>query len=258
VAREGYKNEGLMQGITIVKNDEPTFMAPTLYPAQYESLESLLKNIRKALNDADEMKDVDFDEIRKPEYILKNVIPEVVSEKSPLVERYVNRKFLDLALIYRVPVTTEADECRTFLVSEELIAAIGLTELDLFEAVRARNDYTLKSMKEVLEGMLGSEIESFMPEDNGMFVVSRANNVFGAGVLVTDYLVKVAERLGDFVVIPSSIHELIVIPDEIAGYNYSGIHELVCSVNATEVQPGDKLVDGVYRFSVANGLEKVA
>lgn len=54
-------------------------------------------------------------------------------------------------------------------------------------------------------------------------------------------------NIGDFFILPSSIHEVIVIAD-CEDIEVKELTELVQSVNAGSVAPEDKLTDSVYRF----------
>jgi hypothetical protein len=81
--------------------------------------------------------------------------------------------------------------------------------------------------------------------------------IHGAGVLCSEFLGKIREKLqGDFFILPSSTHEILVLKDEF-GPSAIELLELVKTVNATEVAPCDKLTDSVYKYD-ATGLSKVA
>jgi hypothetical protein len=61
-------------------------------------------------------------------------------------------------------------------------------------------------------------------------------------------LEQVRERLGeDFYILPSSIHELLVLPRSMMDANE--LQEMVKCVNATVVNPEDVLSDGVYAYT---------
>jgi len=76
-------------------------------------------------------------------------------------------------------------------------------------------------MSEVLAEMMGVEQSEMMgiypvrPEDEQIFVASVPDKVHGAGVLAyKDFMDQAAERAGgDFYILPSSIHEILIVPD---------------------------------------------
>ena len=58
----------------------------------------------------------------------------------------------------------------------------------------------------------------------------------------------VAEKVGgDFYILPSSVHELLVIPRD-AGMEISELEKMVCEVNATQVSVEERLSDHVYAY----------
>ncbi len=83
----------------------------------------------------------------------------------------------------------------------------------------------------------------------GMYVLSTAEGVNGAaGILRTDLLQKFAERAEkDFYIIPSSIHEIILVPD-FDRINLSELREMVLSVNTHQVAREEVLSNNIYFF----------
>ena len=75
-------------------------------------------------------------------------------------------------------------------------------------------------------------------------------NVHGAGVLAyEDFMDKASERVGgqSFFILPSSIHELLIIPDN-GNFDLKSLENMVKEVNATTVDPADQLTDNVYHY----------
>ena len=59
---------------------------------------------------------------------------------------------------------------------------------------------------------------------------------------------QAAERVGgDFFILPSSIHEVLIVPDN-GNMSLSDLEAMVKEVNATQVAPEDKLTDSVYHY----------
>ena len=87
------------------------------------------------------------------------------------------------------------------------------------------------------------------PEDEQMFVATVPDKVHGAGVLAyQDFMDKAAEKVGgDFFILPSSIHELLIVPDN-GKMDLKELEAMVKEVNATQVAPADKLTDSVYHY----------
>jgi hypothetical protein len=57
---------------------------------------------------------------------------------------------------------------------------------------------------------------------------------------------EIGEKLGgNFFVLPSSLHEIIVVPND-GNMEYKALLAMVTEINATEVDKQDKLTDQVY------------
>lgn len=113
----------------------------------------------------------------------------------------------------------------------------------------------IKGMSEVMAEMMGIEQAEMMglvpmdPKDEQMFVATVPDKVHGAGVLAyQNFMDQAAERVGgDFFILPSSIHEVLIVPDN-GKMDLKDLESMVKEVNATQVAPADKLTDSVYHY----------
>ena len=72
-------------------------------------------------------------------------------------------------------------------------------------------------------------------------------------MLYPGVLKEMADRIGgDFFIIPSSVHEVILLPDTDKGLN-EALKQLIWEVNRTKVAPEEVLSDALYRYDRANG-----
>lgn len=63
---------------------------------------------------------------------------------------------------------------------------------------------------------------------------------------------EIEEKLGgDFFVLPSSLHETIVVPDD-GNMEYKALLAMVTEINESEVDKQDKLTDQVYHYDVTD------
>ncbi len=73
-----------------------------------------------------------------------------------------------------------------------------------------------------------------------------------------DFMDKAAERIGgDFYLLPSSIHELVLVPDN-GGMNSKELGMMVQSINMTEVLPEERLTDSAYHYDARNHIFELA
>lgn len=82
-----------------------------------------------------------------------------------------------------------------------------------------------------------------------LYVAGCSSDYCGASVILYDGFLKfIAERLGkNFYILPSSIHECIVVPKE-SKIEKEMLLDMVVEVNCFEVSRQDKLTDGVYYY----------
>ena len=140
-----------------------------------------------------------------------------------------------------------------------MLETMGVTPEQLFadaaEIAPKNNPAEIKGMSQLMAEMMGPETAQMLgialvdPEDEMMFVASNPNKLNGAAVLTyPGFLEQAAEQLGgDFYVLPSSIHEIILLPER-GDMCPRELENMVQEVNATQVAPEDKLSDNVYHY----------
>ena len=97
------------------------------------------------------------------------------------------------------------------------------------------------------------------PENELMYVASTPDKVHGACVIsYQNFMDQAAERLGgDFFVLPSSIHEIILVRDD-GNADYHNLQSMVQEVNDTQVDPAEKLTDNVYHYDSKDHVFELA
>ena len=205
------------------------------------------------------------------------------SQNRKLLERVPHRPFLDLEIVYYLLFLGSFEGDATMLIENEHMKIWGITPEELHKAAMnnmeellpatfrgmdlvMRDIYQEELKSALLQGMDGtSGFESDVNVDMivselitsvelrqktmPMYVVSNKKNLFGASaILYSDYLEEWAEELEcDLYVIPSSVHELLVMP---AAHAYSGeeITEMIREINRTQVAREEILSDHVYIY----------
>lgn len=134
------------------------------------------------------------------------------------------------------------------LINNTLLAKYGITEdqlfHDAFENAQKTRPAVITGMSEVLSLPQGS-----LGDEEFLFVATTPDRVHGAGVIAyPGFLDKAAKQLGgDFFVLPSSIHEVILAKDD-GNLGAGDLSALVKEVNSTEVSPEDQLSDNAYHY----------
>lgn len=106
----------------------------------------------------------------------------------------------------------------------------------------------------IASGMSQEDVDMMMDsmgidDSNPMTVVSNDQSINGAAVMFyPGQMDKIAEQMqGDYFVLPSSVHEMLVIPDT-GDFQHEELKAMVTEINATQVEPKDRLTDEVYHY----------
>ena len=164
------------------------------------------------------------------------------------------RIFLDLAIVTYYYFEDSCLGTGTILVYSSHCKNWGITEEELFACARENTLHIqpeeFLSMDGVLEKFQGcgeakAETENVLP----MYVLTNKTNYFGAASLLFDSVLQdIADKLeDDFWILPSSIHECIIIPAESA-MPKEEMQEMVREINRNEVAAEDFLSDEIYRY----------
>ena len=128
-------------------------------------------------------------------------------------------------------------------------------ELDKIARENIKGTSEFQSMRDVLIEMMGGIVPDFMlpseEEIPSMYILTNTSKNGGAANLLDDAaLADISEKVGgDFMILPSSIHEAIILPQVSDDLDLQG---MVCEINATQVAPEERLSDNVYRYDSAS------
>ena len=109
------------------------------------------------------------------------------------------------------------------------------------------------------EMMRASDHEAEMFNDNPMYVLTNKEMTFGAAAIIDEeFMWDVYDKIGgDFIIIPSSIHELIAVPMTEMENNKDYVNNMIKDVNRTQVEQKDRLSNHAYKFTKENALESM-
>ena len=276
IAGEGYevtqtkveKNNGVTRRGIVICRVGGVFN-PTVYVDDY------LQEIEDGTRTVDEVANIVLDicreheepeietkreELGEKEYILGHVVFQIVNAKSneEKLKSIPYKKFEDLALIYRVRLSTKDGSCASYILNSGVMQNAGITEEELEEAATRNteaDDYEIMTLGGIVSSITGME----QPEESErMLVLTNKSRMYGATVIMlADCLRHVEKRLGgDFYILPSSIHEVIAVPVSIG--ETEQLKEMVREVNNTQVAPQEVLGYEVYRYYGETGEVRVA
>lgn len=141
-------------------------------------------------------------------------------------------------------------------VNEAVAEELGMTYDEIFEKGIENIDYTIKTMRDTLiECMFpdgvpeeDSEMIDMMlpPDENGMLVITNERKFYGATSVIAATKELIDRFPNGYVVLPSSVHEVIVLPYEEG--NEEELNDIVKQVNAGVLSADDFLSDDIYIF----------
>ena len=262
-------NDQQLTGLMIKTED--TNIAPNIYLEGYfeqyqdgKDFEDIVRDIadvrvRHELNqDFDVSKITDFDQV-KDHIICKLVNAEMNAEY--LADKP-HTQVEDLAVMYAVDLGGGEGGKMTAPITNALMEQYGVTTQELHDIAihnLAESQIEFKTMRDVLidmmfpNGISENDPRAFMipPEEENpsMYVLSNAEKLNGAAALLDAKTMEdISEKLGgDFIGLPSSIHECIVLPVN-EDMDRHTLEAMVQDVNAGQVAPEERLSDHVYMY----------
>lgn len=160
-----------------------------------------------------------------------------------------HRFFLDFAIVYYIKVRDDEDGLQSITIKNQYLNLWGISEDELYRTglknLEDSEHILFKDMREILPPWLQTQAEPSLP----MYVLTNDCRCYGASVLLLkNALKKISQRLGNLIILPSSLHELIVLPENQYTEDYEACAEMVKNINATVVLPEDYLSDHVYMY----------
>ena len=261
------KNNGQKYKGIMIKND--TNVTPVIYLEQFYdvycagavTMSEIIERIINLNETAVPIDHVfpDYDKILNPDYIKDNVYPILVNAKAnkSLLKQVYNEPLLDLTIIYVICNEKASDYLASCKVTYEMLEKANISKEYLHEkAFENLNklEYTLMNFKDFFEktfGIIQPELE-FVP----MYFFKTNMNAHGSNVLLNEKAMKdAADQIGNFYIIPSSIHECLLIPDS-EDIDKQTIVDAIFFVNndKSSIPPEEVLSGSLYYYSKDKGL----
>ncbi|MEE0930522.1 MAG: DUF5688 family protein [Acutalibacteraceae bacterium] len=237
------KNGVLMNGIMCRRgNISPVFYVNELIENENMELDEAVKIVESVLRT--ETPNLNIEEITSPDYILNNVymgLQRVSAEE--ILKKKTEFKGIECYLYVRV-------EEGIFKLLTTTIKILGISELELWRKAKenTEKETDIISLSEAMKE-LGMEVQGL-----NEYVVSNKDRRLGAsGILMKDKIKQFANELGvdSFVMLPSSIHEVILLPinkGDVVDLEFYNM--MVSEVNESEVLPEERLTDRAYLIEI--------
>ncbi len=166
-----------------------------------------------------------------------------------------HKEIEDFSIVYRFQLENMDGREATVLITNEMLAGYGITPRQLMtDAERlapVKNPMVIRPIGDMIAEMLGipNAVDPAPSEDRFLLVATVPDGRNGAGILgYPDFFKRATEAVrGDFFLLPSSVHEVLLLPDDGAP-NVAVLNDMISSINNTEVRPEDRLGDEAYHY----------
>ena len=170
-----------------------------------------------------------------------------------------HRFFLDFAVVYYIKISETEEDLETIDIKNKYLNMWDISEEELYRTgiknMETSNQIFFKNMKEILPLWLQKKSEPPFP----MYVLTNDSRHYGASVLLLkNELQKISQCLGNLIILPSSLHELIILPENQYTEDCEACAEMVRDVNASVVLPEDYLSNHVYTYNSSTQELKIA
>ncbi len=282
-------NDSIRHGVTILRKGYTS--APNIYVDDaYEeyrsgkSMERITTELICLRNKCKDEIDFDADLFTDYEWVKGHLGIKLVSRErnSRLLVDVPYKCYSDLAILFNVDVSDDEIGKGSILIRNEHMSMwdVSIDRLyeDALDSMVRREPPYMADMIDVVaellgqrtggEGLPGFDADTLRSQmgvgtDGGccMYILTDQSKINGASVIVyPGMLADIGRTLGaDYYVLPSSIHEVIILPDD--GDNDRGyeLSALVRDVNESKLSPDEVLSDHAYRYHRStNWLEPVA
>lgn len=217
---------------------------PIIYVDENSTADSVADAYENGKDKADEVRNSigslrDFEKVRDK---IRLAVRPVIDDTNIIA-----RPFLDLqSYCY---INEKSFSCK---IKKNVLDLWGITEDELFELAmtNTKNDIIVKTMNEIVAEIMMCDVDELAQPPIPMYVVMTRSKIYGSSVmLLNDKLSEVANMLDDdLVIIPSSVHEIIVIPKAYCE-NVAEIKDMIMQVNDSEVEDEDVLSSHPYEYS---------
>ena len=241
------KVNGYMESVNLMPSSEDVVAVPNLYVSELYSFYQDCKDMEQVLE-----KTADFF-VKGMEYVAgmaakvelgnpqEKVIMALVNseENKELLAHVPNRSLLDLSIIYRIMVELPDATFNSAIITNDLADKFELSEPDLYDMAK---ENTPKLMPRAVD---------FASDD--FYILTNKYRTLGAAVMLyEDVLADIADEFdNNLYVLPSSIHEVFIVPDYVKGAEE--LRQIVAEANATVVKKNEILSDKVYFYEKKSG-----
>lgn len=220
-------------------------MSPTIYLEEFyerylngTELPDLVKTIQDLYQKIRVKKSYPYEDILSYEKVKEKIVYKVIQKETneKLLREIPHEEFLNLAVVFYIILEYTTFGTASLLIRNEHLKMWNVSETEIVETA-----------KQNTPELLPAELEKLT---DYMYVLTNKTRNLGAAVMLyPDTGKKVWQVIGEnFYILPSSIHELILIPESY-GVERTQLECMVREINQAEVEAEEVLAESVYYYS---------
>lgn len=254
------KNNGLvLDGLCIMKGDSN--VSPAIYLNNcyqyYRSgmpLEDIVGQLLELYHCNQTPPDLNVQTLMSYDAVKNRIAFKLIHAKSneTLLKQIPHIRWLDLALVFFIYLKEDDSGIITALIHRDHLNLWNISLEDLKDRAFANTPELLPSTVTSMSSLIDI-LEPGTPDCDQaapFFILSNTSGINGAGCILYDNIIKnfADEVEQDVIILPSSIHEVLLLPDT-GDISHEEMIRLVTHINETEVSEEDRLSNEVYLYS---------
>ncbi len=264
------KNNGVMlEGLTIMREGEN--ISPSIYLEPFyerylngEDIDSVSNDIHALYASRSLAGKIDVGQFEDYQVLAPGIRLRLVNYEMnrELMEEVPHRRFLDLAGILYYDVRDPAIPNASVLIKNGWAERWGVSDDELFATAEGNmllnEPAGIWPMGKMLSDLRGEPDDDLLPEFP-LYVLTNKSRMFGAACMLYPGVFQQAAREieGDFFVLPSSVHEVLLLSPENV-FDREGLRRLVREINETQVEPYEVLSNNVYYYDSEKAEIRIA
>lgn len=257
------KNNGVMKTALIIRNPDVN-AEPCIYLEEYykhyrkgiASIDSTVDHIIKIYDENKLGERLDVDVLLQYPMMRSKIRGRLISTQrnTDMLQNVPNREILDLSLVYTIEVNTRRG-IGNIIINHSHLEIWGVTEPELFMQLKKNLEqeegcfmHLDRFLTQILDVPEEETLRDSLPD---IFIMSNKDKHYGAVELLNEKIVEKAVETfgGSFYVLPSSVHELILLPGGYEDMTLDGLAEMVAGINASDVNESDVLSSHIYYYN---------
>lgn len=258
--KETLKNNSLkLTGIVI--NKKGVSVSPVIYIDQFllsyeaeTSIDTITQRIIYLYKKHSVTGEFDFSTFTDFQLCKDKIIFQLVNTESncSLLEKIPSVNFLDFSIIFKVLIEQDAGQLSTATITNDIIDAWKVSTETVYEAAFKNTPLIQEAVIRTMNDVLTNFTDGSLPFDTDfMYVLTNKQLSCGCGCMLYPHVLEnFAQKIGkDFFILPSSINEVLLVPEVKENNDCQSLVDIVREVNRSIIAQEDFLSDNVYHFS---------